>query len=441
MIHHIALQVRRTMLLAIATVLGFVGLASAFLPSLVSAAPTITQRALTSTSARPGQTTQLAWTFNTTADAGNAKTIEIEFCDLPLGACTKNNTPTIGTPAATLSGPWTTNAVTSTTKVNSRTTPASIDTQIDIVKTNADNASTKTGLVITLGATDITNKNTANMSYYTRVRIYADNPATDLKWEGVFAQSTSQTLTVNARVQERLDFCVGATQANAALATTFVPTSCATIGGTSVDIGNVEGGTTNVSPVLATNGGSNTNGLAMVRTNAVNGVVVDYKSILDNSSGTLKVPSAACSDGVAPPVAVSTIGTDQCFNSSTTPAVIAGGAEKFGMVVAGINCESTTAYTCTFSSGLYNLVRDVDYDGAGAPNDTFVTDTDQIPTTLSQYAWDATGTADRIASSTSSSVKVVDDEAMILKFAATAGITTPTGSYTVQADFIATATF
>jgi hypothetical protein len=36
---------------------------------------------------------------------------------------------------------------------------------------------------------------------------------------------------------------------------------------------------------------------------------------------------------------------------------------------------------------------------------------------------------------------VVDDEALVLKFAALSGITTPTGSYTVQADFIATATF
>ena len=115
------------------------------------------------------------------------------------------------------------------------------------------------------------------------------------------------------------------------------------------------------------------------------------------------------------------------------------------MVVAGVNCGSSTAYGCTFSTGVYNLTRDVDYDGGAAPNNTFVSETNtngQVSgTTTYQYAWDATGTADRIASSAGSAIKVVDDEALILKFAATAGITTPTGSYTVQADYIATATF
>jgi hypothetical protein len=186
----------------------------------------------------------------------------------------------------------------------------------------------------------------------------------------------------------------------------------------------------------------------MVRTNAVNGVVVDYKSLQDTSSGQLKVPGATCG------LETGVVTTDQCFNSAdsdnnpangATQMAIAAGTEKFGMTVAGVNCGSTTAYTCDFTNDLYNLRRDAEYDGngtTGAGTTTFLTEADQVAgTTVGGYSWLSSGAADRIASSAGSAVKVVDDEALILKFAATAGITTPTGSYTVQADFIATATF
>jgi hypothetical protein len=112
------------------------------------------------------------------------------------------------------------------------------------------------------------------------------------------------------------------------------------------------------------------------------------------------------------------------------------------MTIAGINCGSTSAYSCDFSTGTTNLVRNAEYDGNGG--NTYVADSDQVTsgTTSAGYAWEANpATTTTIASSTGSTVKVVDDEALVLKFAALSGITTPTGSYTVQADFIATATF
>jgi hypothetical protein len=281
-----------------------------------------------------------------------------------------------------------------------------------------------------------TNDAAVNTSYYTRVRIYSD-AGTTLKWEGVFAQSTSQTLTVNARVQERLDFCVGSTAVNDG--TTSPGADCSAIAGTSVDVGNIESGNTNVSPVTAINGGSNENGIAMIRTNAVNGASVAYHSIADTSSGALKVPGATC---VASPV--SNTGTDQCFNTASAQGAFTAGTEMFGMTIAGVNCASTTAYTCAYASDSYNLRRDASYDGDGTST-SFVTDANQVPgTTSAGYAWDANpANVVTIASSTSapSGIKVIDDEALILKFAATSGITTPTGSYTVQADFIATATF
>jgi hypothetical protein len=430
MLQHLALQSRRVSLLTMAVALTIVGVVPAVMPSLVSAAPAVTERELQSTTAVPGVATDLTWVFDTTADAGNADYIEIQFCDTPLSACTTVNTPTLsGTPTATLGGPWTSTGVASTTREAGLGGGANNQFQID--KTNADDAASKDELTISFGASDIVNNAAPNTSYYTRMRIYSDT-GTTLEWEGVFAQSTSQTLTVNARVQERLDFCVGSTAVNDG--TSATPVDCTAISGNSVDIGNIESGTTNVSPVDAVNGGSDENGLAMVRTNAVNGVVVDYRAIQDNSSGQLKVPGSTCSG-------VST--TDQCFNSAGAAATtITAGAEKFGMVVAGVNCTSTSAYTCSFAGGTYNLIRDAAYDGAAAPGNTYVADSDLVPgTTSGQYAWTDNGTADTIASSAGSAVKVVDDEALILKFAATAGITTPTGSYSVQTDFIATATF
>ncbi len=106
------------------------------------------------------------------------------------------------------------------------------------------------------------------------------------------------------------------------------------------------------------------------------------------------------------------------------------------MTIAAINCGSTTAYTCTYSSGTYNLTRNAQYDGTGA--NTYPTDADVIngPSNAG-YAWREDGSVDTVASSTGA----VDDEAMILKFAATPNAVTPTGAYQAQADFIVVATF
>ena len=441
---HIALRLRRASLWTKVSVLILATLIPVLLPAVSYAAPPLAERELQSTSAIPAGATDLTFLFDTTADAGQVERIEIEFCDSPLGACTvptgssnaaADNIPILpASPTAVIGGPggWAAPANSATQVAGEGGGTAN---QIDIdVTTGFAGASADEASIAIAG---FTNDETANRSYYTRVRVYSNDAGTVgfLEWEGVFAQSTSQTLTVNARVQERLDFCVGATASNDA--TTSVGATCTNVTGTAVNLGNVEGSNVNVSPVATVNGGdaTPTNGVAMVRTNAVNGVSIDYKSLLDTSSGSLKVPGATCTAAV-----VSNIGTDQCFNTAAAQGAFVAGTEMFGMTIAGINCGSTTAYTCSFAGGTYNLARDAAYDGNGA--NTYVTDSDQVAgTTNGGYAWQADGTTTTIASSTASTVKVVDDEAMILKFAATAGITTPTGSYTVQADFIATTTF
>jgi hypothetical protein len=385
-----------------------------------SAAPQLPNREARITTARPGQTFDITFEFDTTAVSSDVERIEIEFCDAPLGTCNTTNTPTIPASSTVGQSGWA-GATAFGTYARQNGDSGGTNNQIKVERTDATSEASRSN--VTISFTGLTHNATANRSFYPRLRLYDDASAGTLQWEGAVSQSTSQTLTVNARVQEILAFCVGSTAVDDA--TTSVGAACSNITGTDVDLGVIDSGSVSVSPVSATNGGDNENGVAMVRTNAVNGVVIDYKSVQDTSSGKLKVTGAACSG---------TSTTDQCFNSTgTTQNSIVAGTEEFGMTIAGINCGSTTSYTCNFSGGTYNLVRDAEYDGDG-------TNTYQAGNS-NNFAWDDTGTADRIASSAGSAVKVVDDEAMVLKFGATSSITTPTGQYTVQADFIATPTF
>ncbi len=424
---------------------GLIPMLSATL-SPVYAAPTIQERELQHTTSQADTATNLTWKFDTTSiGATNVDHIEIEFCDSPLGACSAvngtdnttvpaDNIPILpASPTATLSGPWT-----STGNAASRTAGDGGGTtnQILIDKTTADDTNNKDELQIAI--TGFTNDEELNTSYYTRMRLYSDT-GTTLVWEGVFAQSTAKQLTVNARVQERLDFCTGVSAVDDA--TTSLGADCAAVTanglGNTIDIGVVD------SSQICESGPSNVcetdntyNGVAMVRTNAFNGVVIDYFAEQNTSSGQLKVAGAACTDNF-------TTLTDQCFNSADSNSDYTNGAnqqtftagtERFGMTIAGVNCGSTAGYTCTFTTGAYNLVRDTEYDGNGA--NTFGTS--------QGYAWDSRGGTtgvDRLASSAASAVKVVEDEALIMKYAATAAVTTPTGQYAVTSTYIATATF
>ncbi|HET9411538.1 MAG TPA: hypothetical protein VFO38_01680, partial [Candidatus Saccharimonadales bacterium] len=180
-------------------------------------------------------------------------------------------------------------------------------------------------------------------------------------------------------------------------------------------------------PSNTASGDNGVNGAAMVRTNANNGVIVSFfpeAGTGTNHTRALRVSGATCTADAFP----STSNTDQCFNSAnTTQATFTAGTEKFGMTIAGTNCGSTTAYTCVFASSSNKLAAGAEWDGSGAG--TFGT--------AGGFAWHENATATTIASSPS----VVDDEVLMLKFAGTANITTPTGSYGVTSTYIATATF
>ncbi len=285
------------------------------------------------------------------------------------------------------------------------------------------------GTAVSFTLTGATNPST-NGSFYARIATYTSSgdatgydsstenatnpgPATDA---GGVAMSTATQLTVNARVQEVLVFCVGTDDAGSA-------SDCTDISGNTVDLGVVQAGIVSMSPVATTSGGNNRSGLAMVRTNAVNGVAIDYfpSAVTGDTGsgnmGSLRVAGADCSASDGLPA--TGLKTDQCFNNAAaTITAFAPGDEGFGMQVR--STVDTSNGTTT------NLIVDAAYGGNGTP--------------AAGFAWSPSSTA-RIASSTGSTVKVVDDELLTLNFGAQAAVTTPTGQYGVTTTYIATASY
>lgn len=426
-------QVDRALILVVIFV--FVGsTVSAFLNIGNASAASVTSRSVTLGSGVVSAVTTYSFSFVPVTTAA-IQGLKFQACTTALGTCTApaGLSFTAGVYSA-LTGTWT-NATAFTFDATGATDCIASASVLCAKRTQAAN---ETGVAARgLTFTTITNPNgtscaTVNCTFFIRMTTYSVNTYTvvGIVDTGTMASSTIQSLTVNATIQETLSFCIGATTINDGVT---APAACASISGTSLNLGTLNSGNTSVSPVpSATYNGDANNGIAEISTNANNGVAVQYDAIQQsgtNHNGTLKVSGATCNVGV--------VNTDQCINAiGTTEAHIVTGTENFGMTVAAVNCAATTGYTCTFAGGTYKMTRDVNYNGTGA--NTYPTDTGVITgTTNAFYAWDETGTFDTIASSTSP----VDREALILKFAATPNLVTPTGSYTAKADFVATPSF
>ncbi len=385
-----------------------------FLTGNASAAQ-LTSRSVTIGTSVASASTTYTYGF-TLPTAGNVQSISFQACTTPLGSCTSPGgsiNMDAGTEASR-SG-WS-----SATTFTRSAGGGSCTGAVNMLCVSRSAAVSESG-ARTLGWNSQVNPTTL-ASYFVRIVTYSDTGWATPVDSGVVAYAIISQLTVNARIQEILNFCVGTTTVDDA--TTSPGTDCSAISGTTVDIGVLDATTINVSPV-STNGGSNTNGIAMLRTNAQSGAIITYFAEQNSSSGKLKVAGQSCTG---------TITTDQCINSQgTTQGTFTAGVEKFGMTVAGVNCSATTttSYSCAFASNTNNLKQVAQYTG----------NTTTAYGVTNGYAWDDTGTVTTIATSAGSAVKVVDDESIIMKFAATPSITTPTGAYTVTSTYVATATY
>jgi len=413
-------------LLAVVLLIG--GLFPLFVYRDASAAGQLLTRSLTLNTAVPSATAQYKFTF-TVAATSTVQSLKFQACTVAVGTCGTVTGISFSSAAWVSQNNW--QGATNFVKGAGSNDCTGSATVLCANRTDATNQ-TATARDITFGT--ITNPSTVNTAFFIRITTYSDNAYTagNIQDTGTVAAAIVQTLTVSAAVAEVLNFCTGATTVNDA--TTSVGATCANVSGTGLNIGTLDTSVTNVSP-NSSNGGDGNNGVAMLRTNATSGATIDVVAIQQSGTehlGTLRISGATCN-------ATDTDYTDQCIRAQgTTQATFNadGTTERFGMTIAGVNCGSVSAYECIFTSSSNKLTRDAAYDGNGGA--TYVTDTATVSgATDGGYTWDDTGATDRIASSST----VVDDEALILKFAAYPAITTPFGAYTAQASFIAVATY
>jgi hypothetical protein len=402
---------------------GLVLIASALLPIFLSRsalAAQISDRSLTISSGIPSDTADYTFDF-TVLSATVVKSFSATACTTAVGSCT---TPTgFSVTGTTIDQPinlgdasgWTVNTATAGS--------------LRLSKSGNVAAPTGSQTVVFHG---VTNPSTANESFFLRLTTYSDASWTTAIDTGTTASAVVQTLQVNAVVAEVLNFCIGSTTVNDDSST--MPADCTAVSGTSVNLGTLDTSNVNVTPVTTNCNPSDCgyNGIAMVRSNAINGTSVYYDAIQQsgtNHQGTLRISGDNCNAG--------SVTTDSCFNASGAQGVFAAGTEAYGMTIAGVNCDSANAYSCDTSDS--NLQRDGSYDADA--NTSYYSQSNQVASTTGGFAWQENGTVTQIASSVGSATKVIDDEALILKFAATPSITTPFGVYTAQADFIAVSTY
>lgn len=386
-------------------------LASSVMPALLlnatAKAAQITERSITLSNSLAGDDDNTATVSFKNATAGTVQGIVVEFCTTAL----------VGTACSAPGG----------LDVAGTSTPQEIDgTSFSVATatnkvtlTNASGSAAGAGEAYSF-TINLDNPNAVG-SFYARILTYAvsanasgyssESPGTYVD-SGSVALSTTNDITVTGTVSESLTFCVGATDDTPAAGDAGIQT-CAAAGFTSaatVGLGIIDS-TAVTTPRATADGGTNSNGAFLIKTNAVNGAIIGYRANQNTSSGKLKIVGASCTDNS------STV--DGCINSAGTTANTISG-EEFGMAISEIIYPNSKT-----GSGTANLSRDAEYDW----------------TSENTYSWDDTGTFDQIASSTGAATKVLDWELGVLKFSAVSAPTTPSGSYTVSANFVASGTF
>jgi hypothetical protein len=384
------------------------------LSSQLAGAAQINTRSLTISTSQISATADYAFEFDV-ATTSNLASIQVEFCETPLGTC---DAPSgLSTNGAALVDSTIAGGATSSFVLDSATG--------NVLQINTATAeSTTADDTVVLEFSGIVNPDVA-MTFYPRITTYVNDDYTGLVDNGVVAAATVEQILVTARVQERLVFCVGTVRDTGGAADDVDVSECDDISGTTKDLGAVDFldvCTTLNNPCEHNNptGGDGAS-YALIATNAQEGAIVTYYAEEDQTPGatgelgSLRIPGA---DNCTDPAST----TDQCFNSAgTTATTITAGTEMFGMTVGGINQLGLTT----------NLAPAADYNGNGQAEGTCAAPGGNC------WAWDPSGTVRTIASSND----VLDNEVLLIHFAATASLTTPTGQYAVTSTYVATPTF
>jgi len=347
----------------------------------------VTSRSIEMSSSAPSATgTSYAVSF-TTATTSTVAGIVVDFCSndpIISDACTAPTGFTVGTP--TVSG--------QSANISTLTTAASANTGRTLELTGTG-ASVSASSVVSFTLTTATNPSAANTTFYARIFTFATTGAvttwastadgssvTGVVDAGGIALSTTVALTVTAKVQEQLTFCI------------YTGANCAA-GGTAVALGDTHGVLSSSGPYVDKTTHYD------VATNASSGVAIRVQG------GTLTAGSFTIA-GIASPT-TSALGTSQfgmCTYESSGTAITP-------VTNYNTNCSSTTQTAGTGSTG-----------GVGTSNFYFPT-----ATTSSTYG-DVIANATAGASSTG-----------IVAFLGNISLTQQAGIYTTALKFIATGTF
>jgi hypothetical protein len=413
-------------------VLTAAGLAPLAVTGTADAAQLTTRSVTISTSEASATGVEYAFAFTVPAQTP-VQGIIFEFCEDPLGTCVLPAGMSVNRSVAGVSPTQTFTELTAFTEYGGAdlgdcddSDGGAASTQYCVSRTDTD-PEDDDGKAITL--TGIVNPSIPsgnNATVYIRVLLYSDASFATQVHEGAVAASVNEQLTVNGRVQERLLFCVAALDDGGA-GDGGMPAdmaACSAESETVVDLGIIDNSSIARSPVAnnpPSSQGNDRYGIAMVNTNASNGVSITYFAEPDGTGTqqlrSFRVPGATC-DVLADDE------FDQCFTPAEYTDAMTAGTESFGLNVPCIVADGATQ----------NIVVDTAYENDGTT--TYSADCENTEADYF-YNWNTSSTADVIATSPSA----VDDEMLKLGFAATAAATTPTGLYTVTSTYIATPTF
>src|SRR5882762_9226853 len=183
------------------------GVLAPFLVFIGSAsAAQLTTRSVTIGTSKASATTTFTYGFTTPATT-NIGSIQFQACTTPLGTCTSpGGTVNMNVGATTLGTGWTGGGAFTRdgTGANNCTSAA------NVLCTARASAQSETAGARTISASSQVNP-TAVASYYIRMTTYSDTTWTTAVDTGTVAYAITSQLTVNARVQEVLNFCVGTT--------------------------------------------------------------------------------------------------------------------------------------------------------------------------------------------------------------------------------------
>lgn len=422
------------------------------LPLMVSntaGAEALTQRSVTISSSE-GDATGVSYDFSfDIATSVAVQGILLEFCTTALGACTLPTSMDVQGSTAVGTESWSESD--DAWEVYGGADAGDCDQGVNAyqlclerVDTDAETVDTKT-----VEITGVENPTLAGnfTNVFVRISLYSDTAYATTEHDGTVAAAIVRQITVNGRVAERLDFCVGAVLDDNA-GTAGEDTEIEAIGDNSVctdlpgdtvvDIGVLDDSAVYISPVDADpiTGANGHYGVAAVKTNASNGVVVSFYaeetgSVTAGDTDHLRAFRVAPTDCETDQTSGAGL-NDQCFRSADSAgedfgALSGATQERFGMQVTCFEQNDGTRSTTTA------LTANADY----ASGDTSSGVDCEAADDDTNLAWNETGTAADLASSGG----VVDDELIKFNFGATTSSTTPTGAYTVLSTYIATATF